>query len=284
MLKKIVFLLFICSAHFIHAQDSTSAKLGKLVGKIVDNKDNSPLQSADILNLNSVVGTTTNSEGKFEITAQANDTLFISYVGYQSIKLKVTNDLLKGNELLISMYVKVVNLNEVTLKSHQLIGVLVVDAKNVPLDKFTRIHINGISQTYEVGRPATQNYGSVLSALFNPIDFWYKKFGKKPKQLKRLQKLRKKEKIREIMEQKFSREVLMDYMDMSKKELDDLLDECNYSEYFIKKASDMQIIEAVLDCYENYKALKKGQVSKDFIPDKANKDSIKKNNIKKDNN
>jgi len=278
MLKKFIIILLISSVHLTFAQHKTPTKLGILKGKIVDNKDNTPLQSADILNLNLVVGTTTNSDGQFQITAQPNDTLFISYVGYQSIKLKITNDLLKGNKLLISMYEKVVNLNEVTLKPHELIGVLVVDAKNVPLDKFTRIHINGISQTYEVGRPVSQNYGSVLSALFNPIDFWYKKFGKKPKQLKRLQKLRKKEKIREIMEQKFSREVLMDYMDMSKKELDDLLDECNYSDYFIKKASDMQVIEAVLDCYENYKALKKGQVSKDFVPDKVKKDTIKKAN------
>jgi len=283
MLKKVVFLLFICSVHFIYAQDSTKIKIGTLKGKIVDNKNNTPLQSADILNLNSVVGTTTDSNGNFQITAQANDTLFISYVGYQSIKLKVTNDLLKGNKLLISMYVKIVNLKEITLKPHELIGVLVVDAKNVPVDKFTRIHINGISQTYEVGRPKSQNYGSVLSALFNPVDFWYNKFGKKPKQLKRLEEIRKKEKVREIMEQKFSREVLMNYMDMSKKELDDLLDECNYSDYFIKKASDMQIIEAVLDCYENYKAIKKGHVSKDFVPDKVNKDTLKKNTIKKDN-
>jgi len=176
------------------------------------------------------------------------------------------------------MFEKVIDLNEVTLKPYQLIGVLVVDAKNVPDDKFTRIHINGISQTYEVGRPTSQNYGSVLGALFNPIDFWYNKFGKKPKQLRRLQKLKEAENVREIMQQKFSREVLMNYMDMSKKELDDLLNECNYSEYFIKKASDLQIIEAVLDCYENYKALKKGKVRNDFVPSKVKKDTIKKAN------
>jgi len=276
MHKRILFIFF--TACILNGFSQTGKQNIKniLKGKIVDNIDNKPLQSADILNLNSVVGTTTNVEGQFEITAQPNDTLFISYVGYQSIKLKVTNDLLRGNELLISMFEKVVNLNEVTLKPYQLIGVLVVDAKNVPLDKFTRIHINGISQTYEVGRPKSQNYGSVLSALFNPIDFWYKKFGKKPKQLRRLKKLKEGEKVREIMQQKFSREVLMDYMDMSKKELDDLLNECNYSEYFIKKASDLQIIEAVLDCYENYKALQKGTVRKDFIPSKVKIDTIKK--------
>ncbi|MFK5889952.1 MAG: carboxypeptidase-like regulatory domain-containing protein [Flavobacteriaceae bacterium] len=278
MQKRILFLLFVSCVFIGFSQDTQLTKKLVLKGKIIDNVDSKPLQSADILNLNSVVGTTTNRNGKFQITAQPNDTLFISYVGYQSIKLKVTNDLLKGNELLISMFEKVINLNEVTLKPYQLIGVLVVDAKNVPEDKFTRIHINGISQTYEVGRPTSQNYGSVLSALFNPIDFWYKKFGKRPKQLRRLQKLKEGDKVREIMQQKFSREVLMDYMDMSKKELDDLLNECNYSEYFIKKASDLQIIEAVLDCYENYKALQKGKVRNDFVPSKVTNDTIKKAN------
>lgn len=278
MQKRILFILFVSCVFIGFGQENQQTKKRVLIGKIIDNIDSKPLQSADILNLNSVVGTTTNRDGKFQITAQPNDTLFISYVGYQSIKLKVTNDLLKGNELLISMFEKVIDLNEVTLKPYQLIGVLVVDAKNVPDDKFTRIHINGISQTYEVGRPTSQNYGSVLSALFNPIDFWYKKFGKKPKQLRRLKKLREAENVREIMQQKFSREVLMDYMDMSKKELDDLLNECNYSEYFIKKASDLQIIEAVLDCYENYKALKKGKVRNDFVPSKVKNDTIKKAN------
>ena len=278
MQKTTLYILFLLTVSLGYSQNTQKPLKSVLSGKIIDNIDSKPLQSADVLNLNSVVGTTTDKDGRFKITAQPNDTLFISYVGYQSIKLKVTNDLLKGNELLISMFEKVVDLNEVTLKPYQLIGVLVVDAKNVPQDKFTRIHINGISQTYEVGRPTSRNYGSVLSALFNPIDFWYKKFGKKPKQLRRLQKLKEKEQVREIMQQKFSREVLMDYMDMSKKELDDLLNECNYSEYFIKKASDLQIIEAVLDCYENYKALQKGTVRKDFTPSKIKNDSIKKAN------
>lgn len=278
MQKIIITLVLFAFFYYANGQDINSLNKKTLKGKIVNNQDNLPLQSADVLNLNTVRGTSTNIYGQFEITAQPNDTLFISYIGFQSIKLKVTNDLLKGNELLISMYEKVVDLNEVTLKPHELIGVLVVDAKNVPLDRFTRIHINGISQTYEVGRPTTRNYGSVLSALFNPIDFWYTKFGKKPQQLKRLRQLKEQEDIRGIMEQKFSREVLMDYMDMSKKELEDLLDECNYSDYFIKKASDLQIIEAVLDCYENYKALKKGKVGNDFTPDKVKIDTIKKAN------
>ncbi len=236
-----------------------------LRGRIISIVDKEPLQSAHIVNLNSVEGTITNSNGQFEIPAVVNDTIFISYIGYQSIKLKVTNDLLKGNELEIAIHEKVVNIQEITVKSHKLIGVLVVDAKNVPEDSYSRIHINGLPQAYEIGNSYKRNYNSGLGAIFNPVDFWYNKFGKKPREMERLRKLKEGDQMRSMMEQKYSREIMMDYLDMSRKELNDLLTECNYSSRFINKASDLQIIEAVLECYENYRALQKGTVKKDMI-------------------
>ena len=236
-----------------------------LKGRIVSINDGKPLLSAHVVNMNSVDGTITDFDGKFEIPAQVNDTIFISYIGYQSIKLKITNDLLKGNELEIAIHEKVVNIDEVTVKSHRLIGVLVVDAKNVPDDSYSRIHINGLPQAYEIGRSYNRNYSSGLAAVFNPVDFWYNKFGKKPKEMNKLRKLKQGDQMRSMMEQKYSREIMMDYLDMSRKELNDLLTECNYSNRFINKASDLQIIEAVLECYENYRALQRGQVKKDII-------------------
>jgi len=245
----------------ISVQDSIT----NLKGRIINVTDKKPLQSAHVLNLNSVEGTITNSKGEFQIPAKSNDTIFISYIGYQSIKLRVTKDLLKGNELEIAIHEKTININEVTIKAHNLIGVLEIDAKNVPKDQFTRIHIDGLPQAYEVGRPQTKDYTSLAGVFFNPLDFWYQKFGKKPKELKKLRKLKEEDRLRDIMEEKFSREILMDYMDMSRKELNDLLKECNYSDNFTRKASDLQVIEAVLECYENYRAIKKGKVSKDKI-------------------
>jgi hypothetical protein len=253
----------------VEVSDSLSSDLKLqehyLRGRIISIEDKKPLQSAHVVNMNSVDGTITDSDGKFEIPARVNDTIFISYIGYQSIKLKITNDLLKGNELEIAIHEKVVNIDEVTVKSHQLIGVLVVDAKNVPQDSYSRIHINGLPQAYEMGRSYKRNYSSGLAAVFNPVDFWYNKFGKKPKEMKKLRKLKEGDQMRSMMEQKYSREIMMDYLDMSRKELNDLLTECNYSNRFINKASDLQIIEAVLECYENYRALQKGRVKKDII-------------------
>lgn len=238
----------------------------KLKGQVIHAENEKALSAAHILNLNSVVGTITNDEGLFELTAIPNDTVLVSFLGFESIKLKVTNDLLKGNQLVISLNEKPEEIKEVVIKSTQLIGVLEVDLKLVPEDKFNRIHINGINQTYEVGRP--QKSKSIVGNLLNPVDLVYNLFGKKPKQLKKLQKLKKEDNLRKMLAGKFDREVMMEYLEMDKQQLTKLLTDCNYSEYFIKKASDLQMIEAVLNCYENYKAIQKGKIDRDRLPSK----------------
>ena len=229
-----------------------------LKGQIVNNINKEPLKGAHLFNLNSVIGTIANDEGKFELATKANDTIYVSYLGFQSIKLKITNDLLKGNELVIELHEKTEQMEEVVVKSHKLVGVLEIDAKNVPKDKYARIHIVGLPQTYEVGTRVKRNYTSAVDALFRPIDFVYSMFGKKPKQLRKLKKLRTDDSLRKMLEGKFNRELMMEYLDMDAQELTELLNECNYSDYFIRSASDLQLIEAVLLCYENHKAIKKG--------------------------
>lgn len=260
MQKKYSFLLLFLISVSLFSQKN------KLKGQVIDSETKKTISAAHILNLNSVVGTITNDKGLFELTAKANDTVLVSFLGFESIKLKVTNDLLKGNELVISLNEKPEEVKEIIIKSTQLIGVLEVDVKQVPEDRFTRIHINGLPQTYEIGKP--QKTSSVVAKLLNPVDIVYNLFGKKPKQLKKLQKLKKEDDLRKMLAGKFDREVMMEYLEMDKEQLTKLLTDCNYSEYFIKKASDLQMIEAVLNCYENYKAIQKGKIERDRIPSK----------------
>ncbi len=264
MLKKIIFIVFILQTINILSQDEQRTNT-VLKGKIIDVKSHFPLKSAHVLNLSTVVGTVTNPNGEFEITAKKNDTLFISYIGYESIKLNVTNDILKNGYLKIAIHEKIVDIKEVKIKAHKLVGVLAIDAKIVPEEASTRIHINGLAQAFEIGKPRTRNHESPLAAVFSPVDFWYQKLGKKPKEMKKLKKLRKEDNLRQLMEQKFDREVMLEYLNMTREELNDLLRDCNYSRRFIKKASDLQIVNAVIDCFEGHKTNKKGKVKKDII-------------------
>ena len=59
---------------------------------------------------------------------------------------------------------------------------------------------------------------------------------KKPKQLRKLKKLKKEDDLRKMLAGKFDREVMMEYLQMDRQELIELLMNCNYSEYFIKKS------------------------------------------------
>lgn len=268
MKKSIALLFFLLTSFFVYSQID-SVKVEILKGQVIDAETQKALSAAHIINLNNVSGTITNDLGSFEILAKVSDTIMVSYLGYTSIKIKVTNDLLKGNELLISLFEKSEQVKEVVIKSTKLIGVLEVDVKQVPKDNYTRIKINGIKQTYEIAKPSS-TYSSPIASLFQPVELLYKLFGSKPKQLKKLQKIKKEDELRKIMASKFDREVMMEYLEMDRVELMKLLSDCNYSEYFIKKASDLQMIEAVLDCYETYRAVKNGKIERSRLPEKRN--------------
>ncbi len=261
MIKKLLIYFFLVLSFQSFSQEITRfQQTVSLKGQIINFKTKKGLKGANLFNINTVEGAVSNENGVFSFPAKVNDTLYISYLGFQSIKLKITNDLLKGNELIIALHEKRVEMKEVVVRSHKLVGVLEIDAKNIPVDKFARIHINGLSQTYEVGLPTP--YKSAISSLFNPVDFVYNMFSKDPKRLRKLKKLRDQDDLRTMMEGKFNRELMMEYLNMNAQELNELLNECNYSDYFIKSASDLQLIEAILLCYENHKAIKKGSTIK----------------------
>ena len=86
MMKKIIFFLIFSIVNLISAQSDI------VKGIIINSKNNQPLENVNIVNINQVTGTASNSSGQFEIQAYANDTLYLSYIGFKSIKVKVTND------------------------------------------------------------------------------------------------------------------------------------------------------------------------------------------------
>ncbi|MGY6647278.1 carboxypeptidase-like regulatory domain-containing protein [Wenyingzhuangia sp. IMCC45574] len=262
-MKNKVYILFFMGLLMCKLGFSQEKELLKftLKGKISSVVDSTAIEGTTLLNLTTIDGTVTGKKGLFEIKTQENDTILISHIGFESIKLKITKDLSKGTELDIQLHPKIQQLEAVRI--HKLIGVLEIDMKKVPRDKFNRVHINGLPQTYEVRKtPKSLSSLSIGQALTNPVDFVYNLFGRKPKKLRDLKKLKEKDATRNILTNRFDREIILDYLQMDLDELTQVLSECNYSPYFIKKATDLQLIEAVLECYENHKAVRKGSTFK----------------------
>jgi hypothetical protein len=210
-----------------------------------------------VININKVKGTVTNSRGVFDLEAAVNDTLHISILGYQSIRVRVTSDWVKNGNAKIQLTEKAIALEEVLVRKYDLTGYLEIDSKLIPEKENYRYSISGLPQGYEAGETSPNALSRVLGSIFNPADMLYNFFGKKPKELRRLKELKKDNTVRTLLESKFDRETIAVLLGVDKKEIAEILQRCNYSESFIKTANDIQIMDAISECYEQYKILKK---------------------------
>jgi len=185
------------------SQDSTAVKTNTSVkGTVIDLATDTPIDRVNIVNLNQVIGTSTDDDGNFEIKANVNDTLHLSYLGFKSIKVRVTNDWIKFGETKIGM---------------------------------TEL------------------------ALALEADFLHNIFGKKPNELRKLKKMKKDDEIRNLLASRFDREMLMVLLQVDKFDLDEIVNQCNYSKNFIESANDLQILDAISECYEEYKVLNRNK-------------------------
>jgi len=228
-------------------------------GKVLNSANDEPLENVNIVNLNTVKGATTSAEGDFRIRASVNDTLYFSYLGFKSIRVRVTNDWLRFGDIKVKMTELGIALEEVVIKPIQLTGYVEVDAKLIPVYDDYRYRISGIGSGYEGGDKSPGAVSKVLSSIFNPADFLYNVFGKRPKQMRKMRKMKEDDEIRNLLQSKFDRETLMAVLQLEKVDIDEILNKCNYSKNFISTANDLQILDAISDCYEEYRVLNRGK-------------------------
>ena len=255
MKQLLTFFLFSLLVTSSYAQEVVSIR-----GTVENASDDSVLENVNIVNLNQVWGATTDKKGAFEIRAVVNDTLFFSYLGFKSIRVRVTNDWLSYGIVKIKMTEIGIALEEVIVKPVTLTGYIEVDARTIPIYDNYRYRIEGIGGSgYEGGDKQPSALNKVLSSVFNPADFLYNVFGKRPRQMKKLRKMKENDAIRNLLASKFDRETLMAVLQLERLDIDEILNNCTYSSDFITAASDLQILDAISECYEEYRVLNRGK-------------------------
>jgi len=255
MKNRLLLLTFLLITVFGFAQDRTTVK-----GIIINSSNQKPLESVNIVNLNQVKGTATNIKGEFEISAKANDTLHLSYLGFKSIKVRVTNDWIKFGISKIVLTELALALEEIVINQLKLTGYLEVDIKQVPINTNYRYSISGLPYTgYEAGNRSSSAITKILGSIFNPADFLYNIFGKKGKEMRKLKKMKQDDEIRTLLASRFDREMLTVLLQVNRVDLNEIVRQCNYSKGFIQTANDLQILDAISECYEEYKVLSRGR-------------------------
>jgi len=257
---KFIMLCFVLMGLSALAQDSDEASDSeKLNALVVNAQSDLPLESVHIINLNKIVGTITNEKGEFTITASANDTLYLSYLGFKTQKIRVTNDMLKFKNTKIALTELAYALEEVIVTPYELTGFLEIDVKNIPINEGYQYSISGLEKGYEAGSKNPSAVTKVLGAILNPADMLRNLFGKEPRQMRKLRVMKQDDQIRDLLASKFDRELLTELLHIEKVDIEDILTNCNYSRSFIATANDLQILDAISGCYEDFKVLNRGK-------------------------
>ncbi|WP_298350339.1 carboxypeptidase-like regulatory domain-containing protein [uncultured Dokdonia sp.] len=264
MMKTILFLLLLAVCTVGYSQEpatptgETSTKElqdGYIDGKVLSSSTDIALQNVNILNLSNFKGATTDKLGNFDIKAAVNDTLYFSYLGYKSLKVRVSSDWIKYGDVKIKMTEIGIALEEVVVEEIELTGYLEIDAKRIPIYSNQRYSISGLNSGYEIGQGQPGAVSRVLSSIFNPADFLYNIFSRKKGQLRKLRQMKEDDKVRNLLERKFDRETLGALLQIDRVDIDAILKNCSYSDNFIMTANDLQILDAISECYEEYRVL-----------------------------
>ncbi|HLU81709.1 MAG TPA: carboxypeptidase-like regulatory domain-containing protein, partial [Flavobacteriaceae bacterium] len=89
MIKKaLITFSFIFFVMVATAQDTLTVVEGVVMNAVNDQI----LENVNIVNLDKVVGTTSNEKGEFSIEASVGDKLFFTRLGFETLEINVTND------------------------------------------------------------------------------------------------------------------------------------------------------------------------------------------------
>lgn len=244
---------------FSQVEGNEAQEIQEFTATVINAQTEFPLESVHVVNLNQVKGTITNPDGKFTIPATVNDTLYFSYLGFKTQKVRVTNDMLRFGNTEIALTELAYALEEVVVRPYQLTGYLEIDVKNLPVNNAYQYSISGLNASYEAGNKSPSAVTKVLGAILNPADLLRNLFGKKPRQMRKLRQIKEDDNIRDLLASKFDRETLTELLQLEKVDIEDILNNCNYSKSFIKTANDLQILDAISSCYEEYRVLNRNQ-------------------------
>jgi carboxypeptidase-like protein len=120
-MKNIIFIAVFLSSLFVNSQVLRKNIKGEVFN------DSISVENVHVINKNIKLGVATNKSGKFIIPVRLNDTLIFSSVQFEQKIVVVTQDDLKNDLQTIELFPHTIQLDEVVLFSHKMIGNLAID-------------------------------------------------------------------------------------------------------------------------------------------------------------
>lgn len=239
-----VFLLTLFCVLTSNAQEKQVVK-----GVIYNDISFLPVDDVNVINLSKVKGAVSRLDGSFEIEASLNDSIHFSYPGYLAIKLKVTNDWLKDENVKIYLTEQAYTLDEIIIKKYELTGYLESDTKLIELE-------NRMNYNFNKGKGTLGYYSNPsIGSYFSPVDVVYNIFKGKSKNLKKLEAVKEDQNMLALLQTRYDRETVCGLLGITRQDIVKTLENCNHTDRFIYTATDFQVYQALNECYEQSKIM-----------------------------
>jgi hypothetical protein len=123
------------------------------------------IANAHVVNLNTEKGTFTGDYGQYRIVVAIGDTISVTSVQHETFKQVITDPIAFSKKLNVVLKKKVIELDEIVLKQHELTGILRSDRKQVPKDSIAAVGRNiselilELAEKEKASNKGTDEYG-----------------------------------------------------------------------------------------------------------------------------
>jgi hypothetical protein len=232
--KRRIIVLYILFVIFCDVLQSKAQTTIRVLGQAFDSETKLPIPNLMVVNKRTNVGEFANNEGVFDLNIQKHDTLILSSLGYIVKKISFSDSLNK------KQYTVIVTLNKLyyTLKEVTVYPIRSLSQIEKDLDKL------GVKSTLSV---------QGIDALQSPITYLYERFSRFGKSKQKVANWENEDLKRDLLKELFRLYIRYDVIDLSDAEFDAFIKYLNFSDEFIKNASQLELVLAIKGKYESFK-------------------------------
>ncbi len=205
-------------------------------GKAVNTQGMGGLYQVIVINQRTSTGLLADPNGHFTINALKTDTILVSASGYGVKKICFRDSLLQRE-----YNVKIV-LDSI---HYSLAEVKVYPTKNLREIEDERHKLGDI--------PKTDKFQDI-NALSSPIEYLYERFSRLEQSKRKVAKLEDEEARRQVLKDLFHVYIRHDIINLTDAEFENFIDYCNFTDNFIKTATDYDLVMAIKTRYEQFES------------------------------
>ncbi len=250
---KAVFLLLLIS--FLSIDHSAFAQQLErtMRGRVVDLYTKKPIESAHVVNMNTLKGANSDDNGFFYLQAALGDSLYISFVGYKSQTFYVSDNMLNRQYTPFYIIPAVYELDQVVIHGNYLSGILEVDVRALdPVFSDNIVSLANLKTSEQIDKNAARRLNP-----FNPVEFVNHFFSND----KKIRKMMEEDKVASMLAERYDRDFLKKSLGLTQEEIDELLIFCRQDPKWVLHASDLDLLQALMKCKEEMDAKAKAKAA-----------------------